>query len=78
MGGTRIRSGGQGKLTLSVGILYKQLSLTHLKCHLRPGFLINFLSDGLPFDEVGVLKPPTIVGLLLISPFTGVSICPTY
>ena len=38
-------------------------------------FLINFLLDHLPIAESVVLKSPSIIGLLSISPFLSVNIC---
>ena len=38
-------------------------------------FLINFLFDDLSIGVSGVLKSPTIIGLLSISPFMSVSVC---
>ena len=37
--------------------------------------LLNFCFDGLSIGVSGVLKSPTVVVLLSISPFTSVSVC---
>ena len=41
-------------------------------------FLVNFLFNDLSMGVSEVLKSPTIIVLLLISPFIRVSICLTY
>ena len=40
--------------------------------------LLIFYLEDLSIDESGVLKPPTIIVLLLISPFMAVNICLIY
>ena len=60
-------------LALLVGMFYKyQLDLSGLLCHLKLVFI--FCLDDLSIGVSGVLKSPTIIVLLLISPFTVVSI----
>ena len=46
--------------------------------HLRFVFLHWFCFDDLSIDDSGVLKSPTIIVLLSISPLMPVSACPMY
>ena len=55
-----------------------QLGLTGLFYHLKFVFLLIFCLVDLSIDVSGVLKSPSIIVLLLISPFILVSICLTY
>ena len=55
-----------------------QLSLSGLLCHLKFVFPCLFCLDYLSIGESGVLKSPTIIVLLSISPFMAVSICLMY
>ena len=58
------------KSAASGGISYKyQLNLSGLKCHLRFVFPYSFLSERSIHECKWVLKSPTIIVLLLISPF---------
>ena len=60
-------------------MLYKyQLSSSGPMCHLRHLFLLTLCLDNLCIDVSGVLKSPTIILLLSISPFRFVSICLIY
>ena len=47
-------------------------------CHLRLCFPVDFLSGNLSVDVCGVLKSPTIIVFLAISPFMTVSVCFIY
>jgi len=51
------------------------LGLTGVLDHLKFVFLVNFLFSWLSIGVSVVLKSPTIIVLLLISPFIFVSIC---
>ena len=55
-----------------------QLGLTGLLYHLKFVSLFTFCLVDLSIGVSGVLKSPTIIVLLLMSPFTRVSICLTY
>ena len=55
-----------------------QLGLTGPLCHLKFVSLLIFCLVDLSVGVSGVLKSPTIIVLLLISPFIFVSICLTY
>ena len=66
-------------LLLLDGMLSKyQLSPSGLICVLKSVFPLVFCLDDLSIDECGVLKSPTIIVLLSISPFMAVSICLIY
>ena len=66
-------------LLLLDGMLYKYLfSPSGLMHHLRPVFLVDFLSDDLSIAVNGVLKSPAIIVLLPISPFKVISSCLIY
>jgi len=66
------------RLLLLDGIFYKyQISPTKVSLKACISLLI-FCLDDLSIDESGVLNVPTIIMLLLISPFMCVSICLTY
>ena len=54
------------------------LSPIGLLCHLKHVSLLIFFLDALSFDVSGVVKFPTIIVLLLISPFMSVNICFIY
>ena len=62
------------------GMSYKyQLSPSYLMYHLKLVFpFIFFILDDLSTGESGVLKSPTMIVLLSISPFMAVSICLMY
>ena len=61
------------------GILWRyQRDLSHLMYHLRCVSLLIFCFDDLCFGVSGVLKSPTIIVLLSISPFMSVSVCLMY
>ena len=57
-----------------------QLSLSGLMCHLKSAslFILFVCLDDLSIDVSEVLKSPTIIVLLLISPFIVISICLLY
>ena len=55
-----------------------QLGLTGLLYHLKGVSLLIFCLVDLSIGVSGVLKSPTIIVLLLISPFILISICLTY
>ena len=66
-------------LPLSGGMFYKyQLNLSGLLCHLKLVFPYLFCLDDKSTGVSGALKSPTIIVLLLISPFMVVSICLMY
>ena len=61
------------------GMSYKyQLSPSCLMHRLKLVFPYLLILDGLSIGESGVLKSPTMIGLLSISPFMAVSICLMY
>ena len=70
----------KGILPLLGGMFYKyQLNLSGLLCHLKLLFTLSiFCLDGLSIRVSGVLKSPTIIVLLSVSPFMVVSICLMY
>ena len=54
------------------------VSTSGLMCHLRPVFSYSFFYWVKKMMKVGVLKLPTIIGLLSASPFMSVNICLMY